>query len=543
MTIAPLSILPNPALSLALRLGQNWAQTLGWILPFFLGSAAQAQPALNPVIDIGIVQRFGQNPTDRLNIAAPSGDRLTLVFTEGNQSKTIEATQLTLDVPRFPQPITLDERVVLSTHRSFESAEDSAAFWQNQGIPVELAQPGTWEVWAKRSVYATPLLRRILVENLNDRGHQEVYLTSQVVQEKKQAAWVVNGYRYHRDQLNIQSKSGVIWVDQTPYPGTLHLQPNSYGTYTLVNAVTIEDYLRGVVPYEIGPAAPPAAVEAQAILARTYALRNVRRFAIDRYELCADTQCQVYRGWLEPVARADQAIRNTRGLVLTYENQLIDAVYSSTTGGVTAAFEDVWNGAPRPYLQPVIDALPNRWDLAQKPLSEEANLRNFIQQTEGFNEVGWDYFRWRTIASLDQLKVDLQAYLQKRKHSLSNFQAVLGLTVKQRALSGRVQQLEVRLKMPGNTEELLILEKDQILQALETPNSIFFYLDPLRGTNQALTGYAFVGGGYGHGVGLSQTGSYHLADLGWSSANILQFYYTNTALQPLAENFLESAVQ
>lgn len=514
-----------------------------------------AQP-LNPVIDVGIVQRFGENPSDRLSISAPQGDRLTLVFEDSSGTKTIEAANLTLEVVRSPQPIALEERVVLSTHRSFESAEDSGLIWQQRGIPVELAQPGTWEVWAKRSVYPTPLLRRLLWQNLKSQGHDEVYLASQVVQEKKQAAWVVNGYRYHRDSLRLKSGSGVIWVDQTPYPGTLHLQPNSYGTYTLVNGVTIEDYLRGVVPYEIGPSAPPAAVEAQAILARTYALRNVRRFAIDRYQMCADTQCQVYRGWLEPVSRADQAIRNTKGLVLTYDNALIDAVYSSTTGGVTAAFEDVWNGTPRPYLQPVIDAIPGRWDLSQNPLSEEQNFRNFIRQTEGFYEVGWNYFRWQTTASLEQLTSDLKAYLQKRKHPLANFQTVLGLTVKKRALSGRVQQLEVQLQMPrdpsgqtqagqtqaGQTQDnpaSLVLEKDQILQALESPNSILFYLDPILNSDRKLTGYNFVGGGYGHGVGLSQTGSYRLAELGWSSEQILKFYYTNSTLTPLETSLLD----
>ena len=509
-----------------------------------------AQP-LNPVIDVGFVQRFGENPSDRLSISAPQG-----VFEDSSGTKTIEAANLTLEVVPSPQPIALEERVVLSTHRSFESAEDSGLIWQQRGIPVELAQPGTWEVWAKRSVYPTPLLRRLLWQNLKSQGHDEVYLSSQVVKEKKQAAWVVNGYRYHRDGFRLTSGSGVIWVDQTPYPGTLHLQPNSYGTYTLVNGVTIEDYLRGVVPYEIGPSAPAAAVEAQAILARTYALRNVRRFAIDRYQMCADTQCQVYRGWLEPVSRADQAIRNTKGLVLTYDNALIDAVYSSTTGGVTAAFEDVWNGAPRPYLQPVIDAIPGRWDLSQNPLSEEQNFRNFIRQTEGFYEVGWNYFRWQTTASLEQLTSDLKAYLQKRKHPLANFQTVLGLTVKKRALSGRVQQLEVQLQMPrdpsgqtqagqtqtGQTQDnpaSLVLEKDQILQALESPNSILFYLDPILNSDRKLTGYNFVGGGYGHGVGLSQTGSYRLAELGWSSEQILKFYYTNSTLAPLETSLID----
>ena len=76
----------------------------------------------------------------------------------------------------------------------------------------------------------------------------------------------------------------------------MQLQPNAYGTYSLVNNVPLETYLRGVVPYEIGANAPKAAMEAQTIIARTYALRNLRRFEVDDYELCADTHCQVYYG-------------------------------------------------------------------------------------------------------------------------------------------------------------------------------------------------------------------------------------------------------
>ncbi|MFZ9737456.1 MAG: SpoIID/LytB domain-containing protein [Prochlorotrichaceae cyanobacterium] len=492
-----------------------------------------AQP-LNPVIEVGVVQRFGQDAKDRLVLKASSGDRLRLEFPDNDGVKTLESTQVVLEVPRFPQPMALEERVVLSKHRSFESAEASGAAWQAQGIPVELAQPDTWEVWAKRSVYASPFLRRLLLENLKAQGHDEVYLASQVQTEKNQAAWVVNGYRYHRDTLKLSSQTGVIWVDQVPYPGSLHLQPNSYGSYTLVNSVTIEDYLRGVVPYEIGPQAPPAAIEAQAILARTYALRNLRRFTIDNYELCADTQCQVYRGWLEPIARADQGIRNTRGIVLTHANTLVDAVYSSTTGGITAAFEDVWEGESRPYLQPVVDALPGRWDLQQNPLSEEANFRLFIQQTQGFNEVGWRHFRWQNSSTLATLKTDLKAYLTKRKHPQANFDKILELKVEKRARGGRVQELVVTTDRGA-----IVLDKDQIIQALSAPNSLLFYLEPMRDAGQVLTGYTFIGGGLGHGVGLSQTGSYHLADLGWSSAQILGFYYPTTELKPLDASLLQ----
>ncbi|HAN46865.1 MAG TPA: amidase, partial [Cyanobacteria bacterium UBA8156] len=95
--------------------------------------------------------------------------------------------------------------------------------------------------------------------------------------------------------------------------------------------------------------------QAQAILARSYALASRQRFVADNYELCATTQCQVYRGLEGTSPNTDRAIATTRGQVLTHQGQIIDALYSSTTGGITANYNDLWDGEPRPYLQSVWD--------------------------------------------------------------------------------------------------------------------------------------------------------------------------------------------
>ena len=509
-------------------------------------SAAPAEPELQ----IGVVQRFGTKPADELTLQAPAGDRLTLTFQTGPIRQTLSTSKVKLDVVMQPLPEPqVNERVVLSTHRSFESAEDSAEKWRSQGIEVEVAQPERWQVWAKRDVYSSPLLRRLLLQSLQDQGNATAYIDSQVLSQVPKASFVVDGYRYTRDQLQVSSGSSLVQVtqgskakDKNPeqtakqsqtsrlYAGTLRLQPNSYGTYTLVNQVPIETYLRGVVPHEIGAGAPQPAVEAQAILARTYVLRNLRRFAIDGYELCADTQCQVYWGLTGTLPEADRAIAATRGLVLTYQNELVDALYSSTTGGVTAPFNDVWNGAPRPYLRAVVDSAASIWDLSRRSLADEQNLRAFITQRKGFNEEGWDMFRWREESSLVQLTQDLKKYLQGNKHPLANFTAIQQLQVTQRSPAGRVQ------KMVAQTDRGAIeLEKDDILNAFYAPNSTLFYLDPIYAANKVLKGYAFVGGGLGHGVGMSQTGSYRLGRLGWTSGQILSFYYPGTQIQPISQ--------
>lgn len=488
--------------------------------------------ASNPQLKVGIVQRFGEQPTDQIRLEATPGDRLTLKFKTQTQAQTLQTPKLTLAIKMRPlaSPC-VEERIVLSRHRSFESAETSAQYWQGKGVEVEIAQPEGWQVWAQRGQYDDPLDRHFLWETLQRHGLEKPQIERKVLTQVPQASWVVNGYRYNRNHLEISAAKNLIRVNQKLYAGSLRLQPNAYRNYTLVNQVPIETYLRGVVPFEIGPGAPASAVEAQAIIARTYALRNLRRFELDGYELCADTQCQVYEGLSGTDPVADRAIAATAGQVLTYQNELVDALYSSTTGGVTAPFQDVWEGEARPYLQPVIDAAPNQvWSLTRRSLGDEQSFRAFINLRQGFNEASQKHFRWREEATIPEITKTLKTYLQQQKHPLANFQTLGQIAVTKRSAAGRVQQVTVQTNL-GPVQ----LAKDEIIRAFEPPRSLLFYLEPrYQPDGKTLKGYAFVGGGLGHGVGLSQTGAYRLGELGWSSAKILQFYYPGTQVEPLS---------
>jgi len=501
-------------------------------------ASQQAAPTKDVQLQVGIVQRFGTQSTDTVTLQAQPGDRLTLKFPQANgKVKPLIANTATLKVVMQPLPeAQVSERVVLSTHRSFESAEDSANRWRSQGIPVEIAQPKRWQVWAKRDVYTTPLLRRLLLQSLQVKGIQTAFVDSRLLKQQPKATLLINGKSYLKDNVQISAGRGVIQVqtelkddrNKRLYAGSLRLQPNTYGTYTLVNQVPLEAYLRGVVPHEIGTTAASSVLQVQAILARTYALRNLRRFAVDNYQLCADTQCQVYFGLGGAHSATDAAIAATRGKVLTYQNELVDAVYSASTGGVTASFNDVWEGPDRPYLVTRVDSVVSQWDLSQQPLTNEQTARQFLKQTKGFNEADQKWFRWQYSSSLLELNKDLHEYLKTLNSPLANFKSITQLKVVQRSPAGRVQKLRVTTDL-GEID----LEKDNILVAFYAPASLFFYFDPLLDAKKKLTGYAFSGGGFGHGVGLSQTGSYHLGKLGWSSDRILSFYYPGTQLQPI----------
>ena len=514
-----------------------------------LRSVAATEAKQDLELEIGIIQRLGAAPIDdrdpfidEVTIESTAGDTLQVSFPNQPQSTPIEtqAVVLQVDSQDLPQP-TLSEKLILSDRSTFETAEDSANSWSKLGIAVEVAQPGRWQVWAKRDVYQTPLLRRWLLDSLEDNGYDEPYLDTEILYKKPNILLEIEGKQYDYDEVEITSSKNLVKVNTIEEPqaariygGSLRLQPNAHGEFTLVNQVPLETYLRGVVPYEIGANAPPQAVAAQTIIARTYALRNLRRFAVDDYQLCATVHCQVYKGLNDANPVSDRAIANTAGLVLTYDNELIDALYSSTTGGVTASFEDTWNGGQRPYLQPVIDAPQPVWDLIKYPLDNEANFRKFISQTQGFNEAERKgVFRWRKTRSIKDLSGDLRKYLQKTRHPLANFKVIESMQVHRRSRSGRILALNVQTDIGK-----LQLHKNEVRSALEPPRSTFFYLEPIYKDAGKLKGYAFVGGGFGHGVGLSQYGSYNLANLGWSAKEILAFYYPQTEIKPLDETIV-----
>lgn len=496
-----------------------------------LGLSAASGPKSKIELQIGIVQRFGETPTDKLQLSPTRGDRLKLIFPQGNSQQVLitqNPVNLEILTQTLSQPV-VEEVVVLGIYGTFETAEDSAQHWRSRGIEVEIAQPGTWQVWAKRDVYSTPLLRRLLLQSLEAAGEDSAYLDTKVLSQVPRVSWVVDGHRYSQDQLEISTDKNLIRVNQRLYSGQMNLQPNAYGTYTLVNDVSLETYVRGVLPYEIGTNAPMAALEAQAIIARTYVLRNLRRFAVDNYQLCADPHCQVYEGLNGVTANTDRAIAVTQGMVLTYHQELVDALYSSTTGGVTASFSDIWNGADRPYLRPVVDVPTNIWNLSQQSLADEKNFEKFISLKTGFNESGRDTFRWHRQSTIGDITKYLHKFLLVKKSPYAKLKSIQGMAVIKRSPSGRILELAVKTDIG-----ILTLHKDEIRSAFAAPTSTLFYLQPLNQGQSNLWGYAFIGGGLGHGVGLSQTGAQNLAKLGWTSGKILQFYYPGTEIQLLS---------
>ncbi|PYV08148.1 MAG: hypothetical protein DMG07_26640 [Acidobacteria bacterium] len=154
-------------------------------------------------------------------------------------------------------------------------------------------------------------------------------------------------------QISLRGQDRLFRINRTGFLlFPLDLTLNRNGRITVVNQLGLEEYLWGVVPAEIPPSTypEPAALAAQAVAARTFALKNLGRFKDEGFDLTADERTQVYGGAALENAATNRAVDQTRGLALYYEGNPIEAMYSSTCGGRTEDFANVFDKPPVPYL-------------------------------------------------------------------------------------------------------------------------------------------------------------------------------------------------
>lgn len=146
-----------------------------------------------------------------------------------------------------------------------------------------------------------------------------------------------------------------LMVNNLPYRSAIELFIDDYGSLRVVNELSLEDYLKGVVPCEMSPQLFPEleALKAQAIAARTYAFKNMGQFSALGYDLCPTAACQVYKGYSAENPLSNRAIEETKGIIVTYQGEPINALYTSTCGGHTEDVENIFSDESLPYLRGV----------------------------------------------------------------------------------------------------------------------------------------------------------------------------------------------
>jgi len=260
------------------------------------------------------------------------------------------------------------------------------------------------------------------------------------------------------------------------------------GRIQVLNRIGLEDYVASTVGGEMSSSWPSEALRAQAVAARTYVMHQVNRRHGSPWDVRATTMSQVYRGVAAETKETRSAARATAGEVLTYAGAPILAVFHSTAGGRTATAGEVW-GEDLPYLRVVEvedeDAAPHTY--------------------------------WRTVFE----KQALRGILESAGVSVGQLQ---GLTIEGRTASGRVERLVVH----GSEGNAVIDSRE--LRALLGGMGLRSTLFEIRESSE---GFAFVGSGYGHGVGMSQWGARAMARQGASYKRILGRFYPGTRLESL----------
>lgn len=282
------------------------------------------------------------------------------------------------------------------------------------------------------------------------------------------------------------TKDALIFVGGKLYRGGLEVKVRD-GGLMVVNAIDLEEYLYGVLPQEVPVKWEMAALRAQAIVARTYALYKRKSQANGDYDLSAHyLQDQRYDGYSAEHPRASLAVDETRGLVLTCAGTLIPAYYHAESAGYTENSEDVWSSA-HPCLRAVkADIYPAS-----------------------------PYLQWSVSIPLQ----DIQAALAKSGHRLGGIQ---GLEPLERSPTGRILRLKI-----SHTRGDTVLRGTDFRLALgpEVIRSTRFTVE-MRG------GHAlFSGQGWGHGVGMCQWCSQGMAELGYDHEAILKHYYRGAELR------------
>lgn len=330
---------------------------------------------------------------------------------------------------------------------------------------------------------------------------------------------------------------------QASYRGIFELTRSSkdISKFAIVNVLSLKNYLRGVVPNEMPVRFGLEALKAQTVAARNYAV-TPRVKAYKEFDVCDSVACQVYFGANTEDKLSDKAVEETNGIIaLDKEDNPILALYSSTAGGYTESYEYAFSD-PKTREFPsksihYLTAVPDNSEFDTLDTDEKAD--NFYNsKPESFDNQS-PYYRW----SKDWTKTELENVLSKTMVTQSktgfitpaltnpaDFGSLKSIKALQRGASGKIIKLQIE-----TDKNTFIVQKELVIRrcfqkngiSLPSANFVINYIDAITPV------YKFTGGGFGHGVGLSQWGAGKMASLGYTFDEILLHYYQGIRLSTI----------
>lgn len=307
------------------------------------------------------------------------------------------------------------------------------------------------------------------------------------------------------------------------YEGELHFYITNENKFEVVVHLPLEQYIKGVVPYEIGGDSPLEALKAQAVAARSEAIvaLNSKLYSGEHHDLTSDVECQVFSGNRNRTKKSDRAVMETKSLILSENGKPINTYYASNCGGHSELIKYVWGDRPAPESYNISNF---DWDDSiATDLSIEENVREWIFSNppsycnpninRGLPTWSQNNFRWER-----EFTPEVASKMTARGE---DFGVLCDIIILKRGTSGRAYHTK------------FIYEKDSLEVKGELKIRQMF-TPPLRSScfvvDKTETEFVIHGAGWGHGVGMCQTGAITMAKNGYSFEEILKHYYRKSDL-------------
>lgn len=342
----------------------------------------------------------------------------------------------------------------------------------------------------------------------------------------------------------------LTWFKGYKWYGGFEYRRSTGGSINVINVVCVDDYIKGVLPYEMSPSWPLEALKAQAVCARTYALMQTKHYKSYKFDVCNTTDCQVYFGANNASELTDLAAMETSGIVITCAGKLADAYYYSSNGGASESSENVWTSA-LPHLVGKEDPFEAAISIPNYSYSETYTYAQLTQllKSKGYTigDVNGIYVSVTTptgnvaeITVTDTAGNALRISKEKCRTVFSTSMFGKSQSIKSMRFTitgGGGNNYYVNSAATGvpGVNGLYTISGSGMVSSYSggqtyviTSSGTTLLEQPKSDSSGSVT---FVGYGSGHNVGMSQYGAKAMAELGYTYADILTFYFTGINLE------------
>ena len=312
---------------------------------------------------------------------------------------------------------------------------------------------------------------------------------------------------------NVRIGIGFHWdrYEDQEFAGQLEIRTNPDGTQTAINTLDLEDYLCSVISSEMSANSPMELLKAHAVISRSWAIRAIEKPNHEGYHVCGDDHCQRYEGLRRMNERAVQAVRETAGQVLLYNDAVCDCRYYKCCGGRSEVWRTCWEDIDVPYIQSV--ECPYCGRVSAKTL--RLVLNDYDQETTDFHD-------WKVTYTADELGQII------REKSGIDFGEIVDLIPLHRGASGRIDSLQI-----VGTKHTEIIGKELKIRLWLSRSCLYSSWFEVSHNPSPVTGnpsWTLTGHGWGHGAGLCQIGAAQMAEEGYTYEQILAHYYVGSRL-------------